>query len=257
MAAAAESEADARGLQLALFPTDNRPGRERAYVEALAGGHVDGLIFATNHAEHGDLAEAIGAAGRIVLVDEDVCGASAPRVFCDNYAGGRLAGGHLAGLGHRRVAYFGAGLAMLTGRRRYEGLRDGLADVAGAVEPPGLYPCAYSRAGGSAAARAFLADGRPATAILAAADEVAIGALEVLRAAGLRVPRDLSLVGFDDVAPLHLFDPPLTAIRQPIEAIGRRAVRLLTDPEFDSGAAPEEILAVDLMVRASCAPCPA
>ena len=86
------------------------------------------------------------------------------------------------------------------------------------------------RIGGARAADEFLAAGRPATAIFAAADEVAIGVLQVLREAGVSVPGDISVIGFDDVAPLHLFDPPLTAVRQPIEEMGRRAVEILTSP---------------------------
>ncbi len=250
MAAAIEAEADARGLQLALFATLNRPGRERAYLEALSRNHVDGLIFATNHADHGDLHEFINATGRVVIVDEDVAGAEAPRLFCDNFEGGRQAGAHLAGLGHRRVAYLGAGPEMLSGRRRIEGLRAGLAPTAEVV----AFPCDYTREGGVAAARAFIAAGRPATAIFAAADEVAIGLLQVLREVGLSVPGDVSVIGFDDVVPLHLFDPPLTAVRQPIESIGRRAVEILTTPPEEVAAATEVLLGVELIPRASCAP---
>lgn len=250
MAAAIEGEADAHGLQLALFATLNRPGRERAYLEALSRNHVDGLIFATNHAEHGDLHELINATGRVVVVDEDVAGAEAPRLFCDNAEGGRQAGAHLATLGHRRVAYLGAGPEMLSGRRRIDGLRAGLGAGAQVV----AFPCDYTREGGMAAARGFLTAGRPATAIFAAADEVAIGLLQVLREAGVCVPGDVSVIGFDDVVPLHLFDPPLTAVRQPIEAIGRRAVEILTTPAGEAAPLAEELLGVELIPRASCAP---
>ena len=255
LAAAVEMEADARGLQLALFATLNRPGRERTYVEALSRNHVDGLIFATNHANHGDLHDLINATGRVVVVDEQVSGAEAPRLFCDNAEGGRKAGAYLAELGHRSVAYLGAGPEMLSGRRRIAGLREGLGAVGG-VEVR-LFQCDYTRVGGARAADAFLAAGRPATAIFAAADEVAIGVLQVLREAGVSVPGDISVIGFDDVAPLHLFDPPLTAVRQPIEEMGRRAVEILTSPAEHPDRSNETLLEVDLIVRASCAPVPA
>ncbi len=250
LAAAVEDEADARRLELSLFVTLNRPGRERAYIEALARNQVDGLIFATNHAEHDLLRAQQVAPGRMVLVDEDVPGLPAPRVFCDNYGGGLLVGRHLAALGHRRVAYLGAGPELMSGRLRLAGLRAGLAEGAHVVEAL----CSYTREGGAAAASRLAARETGVTAIFAAADEVAIGVLQVLRERGLRVPDDFSLVGFDDVEPLHLFDPPITAVRQPIDAIGRHAVDLLAAPEDGPERQGEMVLPVELVERASCAP---
>jgi LacI family transcriptional regulator len=250
IAAAAETAADARGLHLSLFSTRNRPQNERLHIESLSRKHFDGLIFATNHAQHGDLPALADGAGPLVLIDEDVPGANAPRLFCDNRAGGALAAAHLVELGHTTAAYFGAGPELMSGRRRFEGFRDELTKHGARLSA--AYYCDYTRDGGRAAASAFIEDGRPASAVFAAADEIAIGALEIFAAAGLRIPRDLSLIGFDDVAPLHLFDPALTAVRQPVDAFGRRAVEILTAPQ---GVTPwgEELLPVTLERRASCA----
>jgi transcriptional regulator with XRE-family HTH domain len=130
LAAAVEAEADARGLQVSLFVTLNRLGRERAYLEALARNQVDGLIFATNHGDHAELGPVRAVAGRLVIVDEDVPGIEAPRLFCDNFEGGRAAGEHLGALGHVRVGYVGAGPEMMSGRLRLAGLRAGLGGAA-------------------------------------------------------------------------------------------------------------------------------
>lgn len=250
IAAAAEAEADARGLQLSLFSTRNRPDQERVHIEALGRNHLDGLIFATNHAGHGDLAGIANEAGPLVVIDEDFPDVRAPRLFCDNHLGGALAGAHLAELGHKKAAYLGAGPELMSGMRRRNGFREALKSHGAHMSA--AYYCDYTRDGGRAAARAFLADGRPATAVFAAADEIAIGALEVFAEAGVRAPRDLSVIGFDDVAPLHLFDPGLTAVRQPVDAMGRRAVEILTAPEGETPP-DEELLPVTLMRRASCA----
>ena len=114
----------------------------------------------------------------------------------------------------------------------------------------------YSVEFGRTAAQRFLEEGMPSTAIFASSDEIAIGMIEVLRAQGIAIPGGVSIIGFDDVGPLHLFAPPLTAIRQPVRGIGRRALEILLEtdwqqPETDP---PEELLAVDIVVRSSVAP---
>ena len=139
---------------------------------------------------------------------------------------------------------------MLSGARRHAGLCRAMAEAGGARVL--RYEGDYSIAAGRAAGERFLAEGRPATAIFATSDELTIGVMEALRAGGLRVPQDVSLVGFDDVGPLHLFDPPVTAIRQPVEELGRRALARLLDP--DPGDPAEALLPVTLTERDSVAP---
>lgn len=109
---------------------------------------------------------------------------------------------------------------------------------------------------GREAGRRFLAEGRPPTAIFASSDEIAIGLIEVLRAQGVSIPEDVSLVGFDDVGPLHLFAPPVTAIRQPVRSIGQRAVALLLETNWQEspGSFRETLLPVEIVVRKSVAP---
>lgn len=252
LVAAVEEEADRRGLAVSLHATLNRPGRERTYLDLVSHHHVDGLIFVTNHPDDGTLARIINATGKVVVVDEDVPGARVPKVFCDNEAGGRMAGRHLAGFGHRKVLFVGGDDAMFSARLRYRGLAAALAE-AGVAEPPLRYEGDYSVAFGREAARRFIAQGRPATAIFASSDEIAIGMMETLRDAGLSIPADISMVGFDDVGPLHLFQPPLTAIRQPVREMGRRALERLLEPDWQSSPR-QELLPVEIVVRSSVAP---
>ena len=259
LVAAVEEEADARGKALALHATLNRRDREFSYIDLVRQGHADGLIFITNHQGDPALAERINGAGPCVVVDEDVVGAQVPKLFCDNYEGGRLAGRHLAQAGHRHVLFIGGVDEMISGQRRFGGFTAGMAEVGGPDCVIERATGAYTFDAGRAAAREFVArprDNRP-TAIFASSDELVIGLYEVLRASGVSVPEDLSVVGFDDVGPLHLFAPAVTAVRQPVRELGRRALCLLLDPPAPSEGTKlpqEELLPVTLVERASVGP---
>ena len=255
LVSAIEQEADRRGLALSLHVTLNRPGREIAYVAALARNHVDGLIFVTNHPDDGELAALINQAGKVVIVDEDVPHSLVPKLFADNEQGGYLAGQHLAEHGHRRVLYIGGPHEMISTRRRALGLERALQERGEPFEVT-RYEGSFSVDFGRHAARRFLDEGRQATAIFASSDEIAIGLIEVLRAEGVSIPDEVSVVGFDDVGPLHLFAPPLTAIRQPVRTLGERALALLleTDWENRESMASKELLPIEIVVRQSVAP---
>lgn len=255
LVSAVEEEADKRGLALSLYATLNRPGREISYVTALGRNHVDGLLFITNHPDNGELASLINQTGKVIIVDEDVPDAMVPKLFCDNDHGGYLAGRHLADHGHRRVIYAGGPREMISTRRRSQGLERALKERG---EPFQVirYEGSYTVEFGREAARRFLDESMPATAIFASSDEIAIGLIEVLRARGVSIPDEVSVVGFDDVGPLHLFAPPLTAIRQPVRALGERALGLLLETNWQEpeSLASEELLPVEIVVRNSVAP---
>ena len=256
LVAAVEAEADRRGLGLTLHATLNRRERELSYLQAVRRNQVDGLIFVTNHPDDSSLAAAINASGRVVILDEDVAGTSVPKLFCDNDQGGYLAGRHLAEAGHRRVLFIGGFDAMLSGTRRFAGFKRGMMEVWGKDAQIERYEGEYLAEFGRAAAQRMLAAELKSTAVFATSDEITIGVLEVLNAAGIRVPQDLSLVGFDDVGPQHLFAPAVTAVRQPVRALGIRALALLMDTDWTdlTNLPPEEIMPVTLITRNSVAP---
>lgn len=255
LVSAVEEEADKRGLALSLHATLNRPGREISYVTALGRNHVDGLLFITNHPDNGELASLINQTGKVVIVDEDVPDAMVPKLFSDNEHGGYLAGRHLADHGHRRVIYAGGPQEMISTRRRSMGLERALKERGEPFEVI-RYEGNYTVEFGREAARRFLDEGMPATAIFASSDEIAIGLIQVLRAQGVSIPDEVSVIGFDDVGPLHLFAPPLTAIRQPVRALGERALALLLETNWQEpeSLASEELLPVEIVVRNSVAP---
>lgn len=258
LVSAVEEEADKLGLSLALHATLNRPDRELSYLDLVRKGHADGLIFITNHEGTPALVEKINRATRCVLVDENVPGTEVPKLFCDNEQGGVLAGRHLAGMGHRHVLFVGGVDQMISGAKRYAGFCRGMSEVAGPQVRIERLSGSYTFAAGRAAGEAFLA--RPAqdrpTAIFATSDEMLIGLMETLAAAGIAIPREVSVVGFDDVGPLHLFAPAVTAVRQPVRDLGRRALQMLLEMPADGPVlpAPEELLPVTLVERNSVAP---
>ena len=256
MVAAIEEEANDRGLAVSLYATLNRTGREVAYLRLIEHNHVDGLVFVTNHPDDGELAELINRTGKVIVVDEDVPLAVVPKLFCDNFQGGQLAGRHLAEFGHRQVLYVGGPDAMISTQRRFNGLCKGLRERFGDAASIRRYSGEYTIACGREMARRFLDEGMPATAIFASSDENAIRMIEVLRERGISIPEDLSLIGFDDVSPLHLFAPPVTAIRQPVRTIGQRALALLLETNWQESKslATEELVPVEIVVRKSVAP---
>jgi LacI family transcriptional regulator len=255
LVASVEAEADRRGLALSLYATLNRAGREKSYLNAIHRNHVDGIIFVTNHADDGTLADAINRSGRVVVLDEDVPGTSVPKLFSDNDMGGYLAGRHLAEAGHREVLFVGGVDEMISGSRRFAGFRRAMAEVWGEDARITRYAGEYTVASGRTAVARYLAEARSCTAIFATSDELTIGILEVLRENGVSVPRDVSVVGFDDVVPLHLFSPGITAIRQPVRELGARALSLLVEPDpAMTGSPHEELLPVTLIARDSVAP---
>ena len=256
LVAAVEEEADRRALAISLHATLNRPGREITYLELIEHNHVDGLIFATNHPDDGLLAPLINNTGKVVVVDEDVPGAKVPKILCDNEQGGYLVGRHLADYGHRRVLFVGGPPGMLSARRRCQGLSRALAESFGDDVDLTSYSGDYTVDYGRHAARRFLQEGRPASAVFASSDEIAIGMIEVFRESAVSVPDDVSLVGFDDVSPLHLFEPPVTTVRQPVGQIGKRALEVLLETNWQEPGsfASEELLPVEIVVRHSVAP---
>lgn len=188
----------------------------------------------------------------VVQACEWIDGLEAPRVLADNAEGGRLAIRHLTGLGHRRILHLtGPEGNSLTGARR-AGVLAGLTE-AGLPPAPELAGDFSLRSGHAAAAQvAGLAD-RP-TAIFCDNDEMAIGLINGLAQAGLRVPQDVSVVGFDNIEMSAYALPPLTTIRQHRDRLGRHAATSLLARMNGQSSPDEEVLPVELLVRASTAP---
>jgi LacI family transcriptional regulator len=255
LASSVEERAAEFGYGVILCSTRNRLDQELACLERLAARHVDGLIFLTNHGDDGTLRQAIGKRRDLVLLDEDVRGLSVPKIFVENENGGFLATKRLADAGHVWIAHVTGPNNLFSVQERYTGYRRALAEY-GLEKHSGLvFFGRYDRPFGREAANRLLSLRNPPTAIFAASDYLVLGVLDALRERGLSAPRDLSLVGFDDMPFASLLDPPITTISQPIRLMGERGVDALIARLGDSSDTPEaERLPVELVERASVGP---
>jgi len=180
-----------------------------------------------------------------------------PFVGATDWRGGQLATGHLVKLGHRRLAFLGE-QALLPCRARLAGFQSAVQAAGLTVEPDFVVDAPLTREAGHAAALALLARaGRP-TAVFASSDLQALGVYRAAREAGLRIPEDLSVVGFDDLPVAALVDPPLTTVHRPLAEMAAAAAE--TALSLGRGEEPAQIgveVATTLTVRESTAPPPA
>ncbi|MCD2172568.1 LacI family DNA-binding transcriptional regulator [Rhizobium sp. C4] len=251
LAAAAEREAEAAGLALMLFSSLNRRERELDYLEKLRRNFVDGLIFATNSRASEDLASVINDLKNVVVIDEDIDGVTAPRVFSDNDTGGVLAARCFIENGHTRFAFIGGPEDIMSTRERLAGFRRVIDGAKSGATLNASYFGSYSVEFGRTATARLLDEHPDVTALFVGADEILFGALETMRGRGMTAGRELSVITFDDAGPLAFFDPPITAVRQPIEEIGRTAVNVLRRLIEGSEVEPVTHLPVELVVRRS------
>jgi LacI family transcriptional regulator len=163
----------------------------------------------------------------VVTVDPHAGPSGLPTVDSDNLHGGRLAAQHLLDLGHRRIAMISGRPDLESARLREQGYTDTLREAGIEPDPALIQLGDYLPAASADAARRLLAGPDRPTAIFAANDLSAIAAIEVAAELGLRVPDDLSIVGFDNVPEAALATPPLTTVEQPIHAMGAHAIDLL------------------------------
>jgi LacI family transcriptional regulator len=200
-----------------------------------------------------EVARLLDAEIPLIGVDIDVTGAAATYVASDNVGGARLAARHLHGLGHRRIATIAGPQDSKPGVDRLVGFHAELQALGLEVHPEYDEIGDWYTESGEQAMRKLLALPEPPTAVFAAADLMAVGAMKAAREAGLGVPEDLAVVGFDDIQLASLIDPALTTIRQDKVGLGRAAAWALLEqienPELTSAALT---LPVELVVRTSC-----
>lgn len=254
LAAAVEDEAGKHGYSVFMTSTGGHREREVASLRRLQDRHVDGLIMMTNQPDDGTLASAMGQHDHIVLIDEDISGVNVPKVFVENRTGAYLATRHLIETGHRRIAHIGGPADLFSTVERLSGFRDAMDEAGLAIEPGHLRFGAYARDFGFEAMNEILSSGKLPTAVFAGSDFIAIGVMKAIKAHDLRVPGDISLVGFDDMPFADLLAPALTTVRQPAGELGRTGLRALLALIEKREPAPLTRLPVTLVRRESVAP---
>lgn len=180
-----------------------------------------------------------------------------PSVGATNWTGGRTAAEHLLALGHRRLAVLAGRRRHLYSQARVDGFRSALAEADVALPETAVAHADWTRAGAAALAADLLAGPDRPTAVFACSDTMALGVYDAAAAAGLRIPDDVAVVGFDDLPEAEWVRPGLTSVRQPIGQMGEAALRMLlrisVDPLVPDAEAPREELATTLVVRGSTA----
>jgi LacI family transcriptional regulator len=176
-------------------------------------------------------------------------------VDVDNARGARLAAEHLAALGHTRIAHLMGDAVQASTGERLRSLGDALDRLGILLRPDWCLPCSYNGRLGYESTCRLLALPDPPTAILAGNDSLALAAMQAARDMGVRVPEQLSVVGFDDIPTASMATPPLTTVRQPLAEIGERATRLLV-ARIEGDTVVPRIHRADpaLVIRGSTAP---
>jgi DNA-binding LacI/PurR family transcriptional regulator len=231
-------------------------GPDPSYASLLRAQHADGLVISGPRTDDPQL-QALVRDGFPVVLQGALPDLHAASVDVDNVAGARHAVEHLLALGHRRIACItNAPLVYTAAQERLTGYREALADAGRAVDETLIATGDFDAPSGHAAMRELL-ERTTFDAVFVASDVVALGAIGALREAGLRVPRDCSVVGFDDIPLAAYFDPPLTTIRLPASELGQAAGHALLERIADPSApARRTLLPTELIVRASTAPPP-
>ncbi|MFB9326800.1 LacI family DNA-binding transcriptional regulator [Paenibacillus aurantiacus] len=212
--------------------------------------HVDGVILLSPVNEIAYMRELDKRRIPYVMIDHQHPAPSVSSIVVDNYAGGVMAARHLIELGHKEIAHVAGSALFLSSRERERGFRHAMQEAG--LAPFAVEPGDFQIASGLEAADRWLAAGRLPTAVFAADDYTAIGVVTAFQGAGVRVPQDVSVIGFDDQVIASQFRPALTTIKQPAEQIGQQAVDIMLATLQGERKTPAKIeLKPELVVRAS------
>lgn len=248
-----EQVAHAAGYNVFLSSSQNDPAREAAVVEAFQRRRVDGIIIIASHLTNLYRAQLDQMQVPIVLINDEEEGEYLYSVAVDDVQGARLAVEHLIALGHRRIGYIHAyPSSRKSSRHRLEGYQT-------ALKTAGIIPASdlalsleieddFRR--GEASLEPLIAAG--ATAVFCYNDMIAIGLLAACRKQGVSIPKDLSVIGFDDIGPAAYIVPPLTTIHQPCLKLGQLATTMMFDLIVEQEV-EDQVLDGDLVIRESTA----
>ncbi len=238
------------GYSIVLCNSDEDIQKEQLYIDVLSSERVAGVIIVPTGKDC--CTPLLNLQMPIVMMDRVVPGIAADSVVLDNAAGAYAATRHLIELGHRRIGLIAAPAGPSVGIERQRGYEQALRDHGLPVDLALICAGDFKESGGHAAAHALL-DLKPRpTAIFAANNLMTMGAFQAISEKGLRIPGDISVVGFDDMPWLALLAPPLTAVRQPTYEIGAQAAGLLFARLSDHTAPIQtRVLEPELIVRGS------
>jgi len=225
----AEEVARENDFSLVVCNTNEDSNIEREYLKSIRSRWIDGLIMSgvkTDESNRHAIRE-LAKERPVVFVDREVPGVDSSSVTIDNLYAGYEAVSYLISKGHRKIAHIAGPLNRELSKQRALGYRKALLDAGLQPDESLCVEGDFRLSGGEMAMERLLEFSHPPTAVFAANDQMAIGALQSLRARGLRVPDDIALIGFDDIPTAEITDPPLTTMAQPIERMGQEGVKML------------------------------
>lgn len=214
------------GYRVLLSDARDEEVQVHQHIDMVRQKQADGLILMIGHFPV-ELADMVDQLPPLVVAAEGMPNLNLPTVKVDNAEASRQALAHLAAAGHRRIAHLAGPLPEQLALERLEGYRSGLRDAGISYNDRLVVSGDYSIEAGRSAVRQLHDAGTEFTAILAASDQMAIGAINQLRKLDRKVPEEVSLIGFDDITFAEAVDPPLTTIRQPQKELGRQAMMMM------------------------------
>ncbi len=249
-----EDAAQEQGYSVLLCNTDENLAKQQRYVDILISQRVDGVIIAPCNAEAERLAALHDHHIATVVIDRRIEGWEVDTVYSDSISGAHALTRHLIGLGHTRIAILSGPEGAATAEDRIAGYRLALHEAGIPVDPRLIRRGGFNAQAGAALTRQLLDEGLTPTAIFAANNAIALGVIEAVGARGLRIPRDLALVCFDDYPYIGSFFPFLTVVAQPAYEMGANAAQLLLSRLQSSVPLKPRrvVLPVRLVVRYSC-----
>ncbi|HVU32490.1 MAG TPA: LacI family DNA-binding transcriptional regulator [Opitutaceae bacterium] len=259
-----EHAALGRNCQVLLCNGERDPQREQQYAESMLTRGIRGLILGSAPLSMKHMIGLVKRGLNVVTFDREAGGSDTiefDSVRVDNAAGARVAVEHLLDLGHRRIGFVSGPISSLSRSDRYEGYRSALAARGIPLDPGIVWTESVADADeegttiGREAAIALLARPNPPTAFFAINDTTAFGVYAGIRRAGLELPRDVSVVGFDDIRLCEVVTPTLTSVRQPLDELMRSAVEMLLArlEQKQTGPATHITLPAELVLRGSTA----
>ncbi|HEX6542417.1 MAG TPA: LacI family DNA-binding transcriptional regulator [Ktedonobacterales bacterium] len=253
-----EDALDDSGYSVIMANTDDDSAREQRSIAMLRGRQVDGLLLATARRKDPTIEALTVGRFPFVLVNRHTDPIPANTVVPDDYAGAVAAIEHLIALGHRRIAHIAGSDEMSTGYTRSQGYLDTLERHRLPTDRELLVRGSFREPGGYNTMRRLLALPQPPTAVFAVNDLAALGAMRAIEEAGLQVPHDISIVGFNDLSAAIGTTRLLTTVRLPLHEMGKIAAgRLLAEITGEVFSPEPIVIPVELVVRQSTGPVPA
>jgi len=201
--------------------------KQQFYLDVMQAESVDGMILSPLRESDKAIARIVADGFSVVCVDRSITGTAVDKVVVDNQRGALAAMSHLLEKGHRKIGIISGPIDSSTGRERLAGCKAALAQAGVSLEPALIMHGDYREESGRRLAEALLSRRSPPTALFVANNQMLIGAIETIAAQSLRIPKDIAVVGFDDLPLAAVFTPPLTIVRQPAYEVGRSAAELL------------------------------